>query len=132
VSLYLSSTFVYKYTTATFAKRYIDDILDNQVSLYVGAVGYQFIVMDVNARPQKGLGGPGLPRGESIERMDWQARSPELNQIEHMWNMLHVRIIARQLQPRIIQELEVMLVQEWATIPVRMIRNLIGSMRRRC
>ena len=35
--------------------------------------------------------------------MDWSARSPDLNPIEHMWNELQVRLSARQIQPRSLQ-----------------------------
>jgi hypothetical protein len=62
---------------------------------------------------------------ESIERMDWPARSPDLHPIEHIWNDLQVIISPRHLQPRTIQALEAMLVQEWTVIPVKTIRNLI-------
>jgi hypothetical protein len=34
-------------------QRYIDDILDNEVRLYAGAVGDQFILMKDNAGPKK-------------------------------------------------------------------------------
>lgn len=34
-------------------QRYIDDILDNQVRLYAGAVGDHFILMDDTARTQR-------------------------------------------------------------------------------
>ena len=113
-------------------QRYIDSILDTQVRLYAGAVGDQFILMDDNARPHRARVVQDYLERETIERMDWPARSPDINPIEHMWNELQVRISALQVQPRTIQELGVMLVQEWAAIPVRTVRNLLRSMRRRC
>ena len=54
---------------------------------------------------------------EGITRMDWPARSPDLNPIEHMWNELQVRLSARQVQPRSLQELGASLVKEWNNIP---------------
>jgi hypothetical protein len=107
-------------------QRYIDDILDNKVRLYAGAVGDQFILMDDNVSPHRARVVQDYLERESIERMDWPARSSDLNQIEHMWNELQTRTSARQLQPRTILELGAMLVKEWAVIPVRTIKNLIG------
>jgi hypothetical protein len=66
---------------------------------------------------------------ESIDRMDWSARSSDLNPREHMRNELQVRSLARQLHPRTIQEFWAMLVQELAVIPSR---NRIRNMRRCC
>jgi hypothetical protein len=111
-------------------QRYIYDTLDNQVMLYAGAVGDQFIVIDDNARPHRVRVVQDYLERESIECMNSPPRSPDLNPIEHMWNELQVRISARLLQPRTTQELGAMLVQKWAVIPVifRTTRNIIGSL----
>jgi hypothetical protein len=72
---------------------------------------------------------------EPIERMDLKACPSDLNPTEvpeHLWNELKVTISARQLQHRTTEELVAMLVQEAIAIPVRLIRNLQGRMRRLC
>ncbi|GFT89947.1 transposable element Tc1 transposase [Trichonephila clavipes] len=40
-----------------------------------------------------------LLESEDIERMDWPARSPDLNPIEHVWDFLGRRLAARTLPP---------------------------------
>ncbi|XP_060070512.1 sialate O-acetylesterase-like [Ylistrum balloti] len=64
--------------------------------------------------------------------MDWPARSPDLNPIEHVWDMLQNAVSARNIQPRTLQELQASLVAEWTSIPQNRIRDLVRSMRRRC
>ena len=63
--------------------------------------------------------------------MDWTARSPVLNPIEHAWDMLQHAVSARPVQPRTLQELKDALVADWRLIP-QTGYGLITSMRRRC
>ncbi|GFX53769.1 hypothetical protein TNCV_1597151 [Trichonephila clavipes] len=46
-----------------------------------------------------------LLESEDIERMDWPARSPDLNPIKHVWEFLGRRLAARTLPPVTIREL---------------------------
>ncbi|GFU79473.1 DDE_3 domain-containing protein [Trichonephila clavipes] len=67
-----------------------------------------------------------------ITRMDWLAYSPDLNSIEHAWDMLGRRIAARQPPPTCLPELRRALLDEWCNIPQDQTDNLILSMPRRC
>ncbi|GFT06450.1 transposable element Tcb1 transposase [Trichonephila clavipes] len=49
--------------------------------------------------------------------MDWPAYSPDLNPIEHMWDMLGRRIAARHPPPTCLPELRRGLLDEWCNIP---------------
>ncbi|GFY30305.1 transposable element Tcb1 transposase [Trichonephila clavipes] len=64
--------------------------------------------------------------------MDWPAYSPDLNPIEHVWDMLGRRIAARQPPPTCLPELRRELLDEWCNIPQDQNNNLILSMPRRC
>ncbi|GFV81359.1 transposable element Tcb1 transposase [Trichonephila clavipes] len=64
--------------------------------------------------------------------MDWPAYSPDLNPIEHVWDMLGRRIAARQPPPTCLPELRRALLDERCNIPQDHIDNLILSMPRRC
>ncbi|GFV35827.1 uncharacterized protein TNCV_914171 [Trichonephila clavipes] len=73
-----------------------------------------------------------LLESEDIERMDWPARSPDLNPIEHVWDFLGRRLAARTLPPVTIREIRLALQNEWAAMPLQFIDTLILSMGRRC
>ncbi|GFS64442.1 transposable element Tc3 transposase [Trichonephila clavipes] len=64
--------------------------------------------------------------------MDWPARSPDLNPIEHVWDFLSRCLAACTLPPVTIRELRLALQDEWAAMPQQLIDTLILSMGRRC
>ncbi|UYV63374.1 hypothetical protein LAZ67_2003876, partial [Cordylochernes scorpioides] len=72
------------------------------------------------------------PKSENIRRMDWPARSPDLNQIEHVWDALGRRIRARHPSPRTLVELRTALLEEWGLLPLDLLQSLVNRMRARC
>ena len=69
---------------------------------------------------------------ETIERMDWHARSPDLNPIEHVWHMLQAAISVRAVQPQSLLELRTAVMAEWTHTTQNRIADLITSMHNRC
>ncbi|GFU23410.1 DDE_3 domain-containing protein [Trichonephila clavipes] len=63
--------------------------------------------------------------------MDLPAYSPDLNPIQHVWDMLGQQITARQPPPTCLPELWRALLDEWCNIPQDQIDNLILNMPRR-
>ncbi|GFX72494.1 transposable element Tc3 transposase [Trichonephila clavipes] len=112
--------------------RYCNEILLPYVRLFRGAMGQQFLFMHDNAPCHRTVAAEQLLESENIERMDWPARSPDLNPIEHVWDFLGRRLAARTLPPLTIRELRLALQDEWAAMPQQLIDTLILSMGRRC
>ena len=61
----------------------------------------------------------------------WPDMSPDFNPIEHIWNMLGRRILAREPPVQNIRQLEATLHREWQQLSRQDIRRLTGGMRRR-
>ena len=110
------------------AERYVNEILDVPVRPYAGAIGPDFILMDDNARAHRARITNRYLEQAAIVRLDWPARSPDLNPIEHAW----ICCRSRQVQPATVRGLREVLIEEWAQLPQHKLRRLIGSMRRRC
>ena len=114
------------------AERYVNEILVVHVRPYAGAIGPDFILMADNASAHRARITNRCLEQAAIVRLDWPARSPDLNPIEHAWDMLQKAISFRQVQPATVRELREALIEEWAQLPQHKLRRLIGSMGRRC
>ncbi|GBL80956.1 hypothetical protein AVEN_83052-1 [Araneus ventricosus] len=60
------------------------------------------------------------------------AGSPDLNPIEHVWDMLGRRIAGSSVPPGTLHELQKALLQEWALMPQQAINDTIASVPHRC
>ena len=75
--------------------RYRDEIFNPKVRPFAGACGPGFILMVDNARSPRARVVDQYLEQEDIDRIDWPARSPDLNHIENAWDVLQRRISAR-------------------------------------
>ena len=64
--------------------------------------------------------------------LSWPTKSPDLNPIEHVWDLLDRRVRARAIPLRNVRKLEGALVEEWGDISQQELANLVQSTRRRC
>jgi hypothetical protein len=70
-------------------------------------------------------------RDESIITLPWPVRSPDLNPIEHIWDIIGRRVKERTPPVQTLNDLDQKLHQEWQYLTQVQIRRLVGSMRRR-
>ncbi|GFW82839.1 DDE_3 domain-containing protein [Trichonephila clavipes] len=64
--------------------------------------------------------------------MEWPVFSPDLNPIEHVWDILDRRVAVRQPPPTCLPEFLRALLDEWCNIPQDQNDNLILSKPTRC
>ena len=114
------------------AIRYQDEILRPTVRPYAGAVDPGFLLMHDNARSRVAEVCQQFLHDVGTDAMDWPARSPDLNPIEHIWDILSRSIHRRHVAPQTVQELTDALIQVWEEIPQENICRLIRCMPRRC
>jgi transposase len=112
-------------------QRYRDDIVIPYIEEYAHNFGAGFVLMDDNARPHIARIVIDELNYANIQRLDWRARSPVLNPIEHLWDNLGRRVRRSPVPPLTLQELSNLLIAEWQLIPQEYIQNLISSLPRR-
>lgn len=111
------------------AVRYIEEILQEHVVPYSGFIGHdQFILMHDNARPHVANCVEEYLEEVGIQKLQWPARSPDLNPIEHIWDMLKRKIKSASNAPQTLNELRSAAVAAWNSIPQVDVRNIIQSM----
>ena len=70
-------------------------------------------------------------RSKDIRTFRWPAQSPDLNPIEHLWQILKTRIQQRFPRPKNLTELKDCIYEEWGQLDPAILRSLVSSMRRR-
>ncbi len=66
------------------AVRYRDEVVEPVVRPFAGALGQDFVLMHDNARPHTARVAQAYLEQEGIDVMEWSARSPDLNPMEHL------------------------------------------------
>ncbi|GBN13038.1 hypothetical protein AVEN_139398-1 [Araneus ventricosus] len=84
------------------AVRYRNEILHPLMRPFIAAMGTETIFMDDNARPHRVELVRSYLVSETIPQMAGHARSPDLNPIEHVWDVLGRRIAGRSVLPGIL------------------------------
>jgi transposase len=71
------------------------------------------VFMDDSTRPHRDRVITDYLRDESITTLPWPARSPDLNPIEHIWDIIGLRVKERTSPVQTLNDLKQTLHQEW-------------------
>ncbi|KAK3543947.1 hypothetical protein QTP70_031854 [Hemibagrus guttatus] len=65
-----------------------------------------------------------------FEVLTWPSNSPDLNPIEHLWDVLDKQIRSMEAPPRNLEDLKDLMLTSWRQIPQHTFRDLVESMPR--
>lgn len=111
--------------------RYRDLCVNEIVVPFAQNFGAGFILVDDNARPHRARIVQECLRENGIERMNWPARSPDMNIIEHVWSRMKLKLNQREQEFLNFEELAIAVREVWEAIPQEFITNLVDGMPRR-
>ncbi|KFM68527.1 Transposable element Tcb1 transposase, partial [Stegodyphus mimosarum] len=111
---------------------YRDDILDAYVRPYAEAIGDAFLLHNDSARPQGARIVDDYLQQQTIMRMEWPARSPDLNPIERVWDALGRRLAALSPPPQTLAALATALQDQWLSLPMELIGRIFESITHHC
>jgi len=112
------------------AQRYVNEILRPHVLPFMERHPEMTRFQQDNARPHAARFTREFLDDNDIRVLPWPPYSPDLSPIEHLWDILGRRVLARH--PRTRNDLVRILQDEWIAVPQQTIRRLIRSMRSRC
>ncbi|GBC23363.1 IS630 family transposase [Rhizophagus irregularis DAOM 181602=DAOM 197198] len=91
----------------------------------------QYFFQDDNAPVHRARTVSQWKEDNSVSTIPWPAQSPDLNPIEHLWDVLERKVRAHKPHPKNIRELMVVLEEKWNNIEPEILINLVDSMLRR-
>lgn len=110
---------------------YRDTIINNIVEPFHGAIGDNFRFLDDNARAHRANIVLQRLDQHGIQVLPLPPRSPDLNPVEHAWDMLQRVLEQQSPAPNMLHDLGRLLPELWQMLPVENLNNLVQSMPRR-
>jgi hypothetical protein len=110
---------------------YIQILRDQMLPWATGVFGRNFVYVQDNAPPHTARDTAAFLDQQDVEVMDWPARSPDMNPIEHVWDQMSVWIRDMDDPPSTVAELQNAVRQAWAAVRPGRVRTLVESMPRR-
>ena len=110
------------------AARYVEDILEQYVVPFAPFIGENFLYLHDNARPDTAQATQQYLQEVGIRLLPTPARNPDVNLMEHVWDMLGRRLRNREHAPGTLGELANALREEWNNIPQHATSRIITPM----
>ena len=80
------------------AERYVEEVVQNYILPIAHEIGPDFVLMQDGARAHTSRVTTCFLEDSGIQVMDWPPHSPDLNCIEHLWDLIGRRLHNRQHQ----------------------------------
>ena len=111
--------------------QYIRDVLQLVVipHFYIHPLATRPVYMEDNAMPHRSRSATAYLQNEVVTSVPWPAMSPNLNPIEHTWDILVRRIQVREPPVQNFRQLETALHRAWQQLTQQDIRRLTGGMK---
>lgn len=110
------------------ADKYIRQCLEEHVIPYSHFIGEHFKLMQDNAPSHRARITRQYLNDVGVQVLDWPSRSPDLNPIEHIWDILGRRVRQNYGEFQTLEALAQALTNEWQQIPQDAVAILIQSM----
>ena len=95
---------------------YIQILRNQMLPWATGVFGRKFVYIKDNAWPNTARDTAAFLDQQDVEVMDWPARSPDVNTIEHVWDQISVWIRDMDDPPSTVTELNNAIRQAWAIV----------------
>lgn len=112
-------------------KRVLEDHLLPWAAQHFGPGSDSWRLQDDNAPPHRATCVKDFKASAGIRSIPWPSRSPDLNPIEHVWDMLGRKLHSSPTQPNTLSQLADRLKTTWNEMLQDDVANLIDSMPRR-
>uniref|UniRef100_A0A8R1EP53 DDE_3 domain-containing protein n=2 Tax=Caenorhabditis japonica TaxID=281687 RepID=A0A8R1EP53_CAEJA len=112
--------------------RYVyEDILENTMRPWARAnLGRSWVFQQDNDPKHTSGHVANWFRRRRVDLLEWPSQSPDLNPIEHMWEVLERRL--KGVRASNANQKFAQLEAAWKSIPMTVVQTLLGSMPRRC
>jgi transposase len=109
------------------------EVLENHLLPFINELdnNEEYIFQDDNAPVHRAKIVKQWMENNSITNIPWPAQSPDLNPIEHLWDVLERKVRKHAPHPKNLTELMAVLEEEWYKIEPEVLENLVDSMPRR-